>query len=280
MRPFAEVISELSRGDIKVVYSDLDGTLLGPSGSLFAAPGGGVTRAAADAIVALREAQIALVPASGRTVEQMREGARILGATDFIAELGGLTFYGLEGLIVRNYGAFTGTGTPFEAMARSGAGALLLEEFEGKLEPHSPWAMQPRECSMLFRGYIDQEEADALLERAGHRWLDVRDNGIIGRTFDDLAVDEVHAYHLMPRGVDKSAAVAADLTRRGCSKEQAVAIGDSPSDAVLAGEVAAVFIVANGRDHVEATGPWPNNVGATTAANGDGFAEAVQGVLG
>ncbi|MGH7425573.1 MAG: HAD hydrolase family protein, partial [Candidatus Methylomirabilales bacterium] len=187
--------------------------------------------------------------------------------------------YEAEDLVVRNYGAFEGAGTPFDAMARTGAGALLLEEFVGRLQPHTPWALQPRECSMLFRGQIVERDAHELLEQAGHRWLDVRDNGVIGRSFDGLSVDEVHAYHLMPRGVDKGTAVAADLVRRGCAREQAIAIGDSPSDAVLADYVAGVFIVANGREHVEAAGPWPNTVVGTEGAHGDGFAEAVLGVL-
>ncbi|MGH2652681.1 MAG: HAD hydrolase family protein, partial [Actinomycetota bacterium] len=211
---------------------------------------------------------------------QLRESARILGATDFIAELGGLTYYDLGNEIVRNYGAFRGRGTPYEAMARSGAAAVLLGEFPGHLEPHAPWAFENRECSMLLRGLVDESAARGILHEAGHSWLDLRDNGVIPRTFEGMDLPEIHAYHLVPAGVDKASAVRADLARRSLRGAEAVAIGDAPSDAALTEEVGAVFIVANGRENVERSGPWPDGVYATEGANGDGFAEAVLRVLG
>ena len=42
-------------GRIRVVYADLDGTILGPGGSLFARTDGDATVAAAEAIGALLE---------------------------------------------------------------------------------------------------------------------------------------------------------------------------------------------------------------------------------
>jgi hypothetical protein len=263
----------------RVLYTDLDGTLLGPGGSLFAGADG-VTRGAAEAVAALHEAGVILVPTSGRTASQLRESARILGANDFIAELGGLTYYDLGKEIVRNYGAFRGRGTPYEAMARSGAAAVLLGAFPGRLEPHAPWAFENRECSMLFRGLLDEATARAVLDDGGHSWLDLRDNGIIRRTFEGLVLPEIHAYHLVPAGVDKASAVRADLERRGLRKEQAVAVGDAPSDAALSGVVGAVFIVANGRENVERSGSWPDGVYATQGPSGDGFAEATLTILG
>lgn len=263
----------------RVLYTDLDGTLLGPGGSLFAGADG-VTRGAAEALAALHEAGVILVPTSGRTADQLRESARIFGANDFIAELGGLTCYDLGKEIVRNYGVFRGRGTPYEAMARSGAAAVLLGAFPGRLEPHAPWAFENRECSMLFRGLVDETAARTVLDVGGHSWLDLRDNGIVRRTFESLDLPEIHAYHLVPAGVDKASAVRADLERRGLRKQQAAAIGDAPSDAALTGEVGAVFIVANGRENVERAGPWPDAVYATQGPSGDGFNEAVLKILG
>jgi hydroxymethylpyrimidine pyrophosphatase-like HAD family hydrolase len=287
VRPAAEHLPELARQvDLRVVYADLDGTLLGPGGSLFAAPDGQVTMRAAEAVAALHRARVALVPISGRTVQLVREAARLLGCPSYIAELGGLTSF--DGEIVHDYGAFRGSSTPFEAMARSGAAALLLEAFAGRFEPHAPWAHLDREASMLFRGKVDLDEAGELLNRSGFDWLSLQDNGIIPRhmpgsgkdRFPALEVDEVHAYHLVPRGVSKAAAAAADLAHRGLGPNAAVGVGDSPADAELAHHVAAVFVVANGRRAVEAGRAWPHNVYVTDASYGDGFAEVIFALLG
>lgn len=287
MRPAAEHLPDLARRlDLRVVYVDLDGTLLGPGGSLFAAPDGQITMRAAEAVAALHRAGIALVPISGRTVDLVREAARLLGSRSYIAELGGVSSF--DGEIVHDFGSFSGKGTPFEAMARSGAAALLLETFEGRFEPHAPWAHFAREASMLFRGNVALEEARALLDRSGFDWLSLEDNGIIPRLlpgsgadrFPGLEVDEVHAYHLVPRGVSKATGAAADLARRGLGPDSAVGIGDSPADAELAGHVAAVFVVANGRRAVEAGGDWPDNVYVTEGSYGEGFAEVVFALIG
>jgi len=261
------------------VYIDLDGTLLGPGGSLFAAADGGVTRAAATAVAALLEAGGELVPLSGRTALQVRETARLVGARASIAELGGVTWYE-DGEVVRDAGEFPGGGSPHEAMVRGGVGGLLLEAFPGRLEPHAPWAFLDRECSMLLRGHVDASEAEATLERAGFGWLQVTDNGVIRRTFPGLRTVETHAYHVLPRGISKAKAAAADMARRGLDPARCVAVGDSPADAALAGVCGAAFIVANGREDVERGRVDAPNLYATEAPYGDGFAEAVRALLG
>jgi hydroxymethylpyrimidine pyrophosphatase-like HAD family hydrolase len=286
VRAAADHLSEVARRlELRVVYVDLDGTLFGPGGSLFTAPDGSITLRAAEAVAAVHRAGIDLVPLSGRTVHHVREAARLLGSASFIAELGGVASF--EGQIIQDHGAFSGPGSPFEAMARSGAAAVLMETFAGRFEPHTPWAHLDREVSMLFRGHVDPGEARKLLDGAGFDWLSLEDNGIIPRKlprtgadrFPGLAVEEVHAYHLVPRGVSKAAAAAADLARRGLGPEAAVGFGDSPADAELASAVAAVFVVANGRKSVEAGGPWPDNVYLTEASYGEGFAEIVFALL-
>ena len=66
--------------------------------------------------------------------------------------------------------------TIFDQIEDSGAPALLLERFAGRLEYHDPWHRE-REVSHLFRGLVDAFEADALLEQAGHGDLRLVDNG-------------------------------------------------------------------------------------------------------
>ena len=261
----------------RVVYTDLDGTLLGPGGSLFATDRGGVTLEAAEALSALHRAEIAVVPISGRTAPQVIETARVIGARDFVAELGGITVYGLGEETVRDHGAYRGGGTPHNAMFRDGVPGMLMDAFPGTLEPHAPWAFMPRESSMLFRGHVSLEEAREALTAAGYGWLDLLDNGVIPRAYPALEVEEVHAYHLLPKGVTKASAAAADLARRGVDRERAIAVGDSPSDAALAEAVGTVCIVANGRLAVEAEGH--ETAFATTASYGAGFAEVARAFL-
>ena len=258
----------------KVVYTDLDGTLFGPGGSLFAGTDRSVTERAAEALLALHRAGVALIPVSGRTVKQVRETARLLGATDFIAELGGVTCYEGGSVVVRSPGSFGRGGTPFEALAASGAAGLLLDGYAGSIEPHAPWGWEDRERSMLLRGRVDVAEVRGLLDRSGYDWVDIQDNGIVSGTYPGLAFDEVHVYHLAPKGVDKASAVRGDLARRSVVAEEAVAVGDSATDAALAPFVGAVFIVANGRRALNGL-PVGQNVYATDGAYGDGFAEAV-----
>ena len=255
----------------RVVYTDLDGTLLGPGGSLFAGPAGGITHRAAQAVAALHQAGVSLVPVSGRAEVRVREAARLLGADGYIAELGGIRARGDR--VVRDHGAYRGRATPYEAMARSGAAGFLLGVFAGTLEPHAPWSYDGREVSMLFRGHVRLDDVHARLEAAGYDWLRLHDNGILRRTFPGLDVDEVHVYNLLPRGVSKATAVTADLAERSVPPEDAAAIGDSPSDLALSGHVATVFLVTPTDE------PLPPNVTVTGATHGEGFAEAVSRML-
>lgn len=268
---------ELSALRVRVVYADLDGTLLGPRGSLFAGPDGATGEGAA-AVARLLAAGVDLVVVSGRTRDQVSPPAHILGATAYIAELGGILVERGEDVqeeVVTNYGAFRGPGTPHQALTRSGVGGLLLEAYPRRLEPHTPWSDWPREVSMMFRGQVDLAGARRLLSGAGFDWLDLADNGTIPAPpdrFPGLGVEEVHAYHLVPAGVSKASAVALDRERRGLTRDRCVAIGDSPSDAAMAAEVGAFFLVSNGT----LDGAAADNVYALERPNGLGFAEAVR----
>jgi len=258
-------------GTPEVVYVDLDGTLLGPGGSLFAGLEEAVTSRAADALAGMHRAGVTVVPMSGRTEEQVREVARVIGARGFIAELGGVV--SREGAVEHRHGDAPGGSSPADAMLRSGGPGLLVERLPGRLVPHTPWSDLHRDATLLFRGNVDLGEVAALLDRCGYGWMVLHDNGIIRRDFDDVDADEVHAYHLAPRGVSKAAAVAHDVRARGIDPLRAAVVGDSPADADAGAEVGTCFLVANGAWVAEGStddGPY-----VTDAAYGDGFAEAV-----
>lgn len=260
--------------DLKVLYTDVDGTLLGPGGSLFAGARGLSTGEAATALLRLRQAGVELVLMSGRTRRGLHEVARVVGASAYIAELGGLLIVGAEEPI-EDTGSFGGPGSLPDALARAGVAGLLLERFRGRLEPVAPWT----EVSVMFQGLVDVAEAEAVLEEAGFAWLGLRDNGRLRRLLPHLDVPEVRAYHLLPRGVSKASAVRRHQEIRGVPRGATAAVGDSLADLEVADVVGRFFLVANGLGAI-ADAALPSNGVVTDRAHGDGFADAVRSLLG
>ena len=72
----------------RIVYTDLDGTMVGPRGSFWHTADRELTAGPADALLRLHRSGVALVLVSGRTFEQVVEAARIFAADGAIAELG------------------------------------------------------------------------------------------------------------------------------------------------------------------------------------------------
>jgi hydroxymethylpyrimidine pyrophosphatase-like HAD family hydrolase len=248
---------------IRCVYTDLDGTLLGKGASLFRTAEGEFTLLAARALEACHRAGVEVVIKSGRRRAQVMEDARLLGQTSYIFEVGSgmmidgeLTF--LTGELQPRDGV-----TIHQQIEETGAPALLLSRYEGRLEPHSPWHVG-REVSHLFRGLIDVGEANDLLASEGHSGLRLVDNGEIGPA--------THTFHLIPAAASKARAVAAHMRARGYEREQCIAVGDSREDLDVAEVVGRFFLVANAVAGDSSRFP---NVERTEAAMSEGFYEAV-----
>jgi hydroxymethylpyrimidine pyrophosphatase-like HAD family hydrolase len=274
--PLAEAGSTLDGLAPVVLFSDVDGTLVGRGGSLLADLDGSPSLAAAEALVTARRAGLEIVLVSGRTRAQLFEAGRLLGLRDAIGELGTVLLLGREvelrwGQAPRDLGD-----TPAEALERSGALRTLLERFAGKLEPHAPWH-QGRQGTALLRGQVDPAEVDAVLEAEGFGWARLKDNGRLRGPYPHLGGGETHAFHLLPAGVGKAATAAAYLARRQLDPRNAAAVGDGPADLEIADAVGATFLVANGawaagRD----TG---REVIVTGSSAGEGFAEVVDALV-
>jgi hydroxymethylpyrimidine pyrophosphatase-like HAD family hydrolase len=248
---------------VRCLYTDLDGTLLGKGASLFRTAEGDFTLLAARALEACPRAGAEVVIKSGRRRAQVMEDARLLGQTSYIFEVG-------SGLVIDGELSFlTGDLQPREGLTihaqieQSGAPALLLDRYAGRLEPHSPWHTD-REVSHLFRGRVEAPEANELLASEGHGGLRLVDNGEIE--------GGLHAFHLIPAASSKAAAVAAHMRARGYAREDCVAVGDSAEDLDVAGVVGRFFLVANA-DIADVSG-FPG-VERTEAAMSEGFYEAV-----
>lgn len=243
-RPLSTIRHELAQ--IRVVYTDLDGTMLGPGGSFVHDPKGEPTDAPVRALNSARKAGVEIVPTSGRALRGLQTDARLLGMGSVIAEMGALIGDDFGRTVIRLFGdtPIEGDEMPARTMERVGAVDLIHERFGDRLESHTPWSAW-RECTHLFRGRVDVAEVDAALAEAGFDWLTLHDNGRLHGAYLGLAQGESRAYHLIPRGVSKGAGVTAHLQHRGWKPEEAIAIGDAYADLQLAGSTAWCVIVGD-----------------------------------
>ncbi|HYB25870.1 MAG TPA: HAD hydrolase family protein [Solirubrobacteraceae bacterium] len=234
---------------MRCAYVDLDGTLLGPGGSLLHGADGRFALDGVRALQACARAEVELVLYSGRRQTSVFEDARLIGSSSYIFEIGcGLVLDGKLEWLTDGVVPSAERGTIHEQVERSGAPALLLERYAGRLEYHTPWSLG-REVSHLFRGAVDPSEANELLADAGYDWLRLVDNGVVRAAHEQMTgLPVIHAYHLIPAGASKARAVARHMQARGYAREDCIAIGDSREDMDAAAVVGAFWLVANALD--------------------------------
>jgi hydroxymethylpyrimidine pyrophosphatase-like HAD family hydrolase len=272
---------------IRCMYVDLDGTLLGRGASLVHDGEGRVDTTGLRAIEACLRAGVEIVLMSGRRQLQVAEDARLLGQDSYIFEAGACVVLGGDARLGGEEHWLTGELTPGEStiaeqIERSGAPALLLAHYEGRLEYHEPWHLG-REVSHLFRGLVDAFEVDQLLAAHGHGDLRLVDNGVVQRRSPALAgLPHVRGYHLVPATASKAAAVAFHMRVRGYARDQTVAVGDSREDLACAEHTGTLWLVGNAvrRDPSirEAVAAY-DNVRIAEAEYGAGVYEAVVSTL-
>jgi hydroxymethylpyrimidine pyrophosphatase-like HAD family hydrolase len=231
---------------VDCLYVDLDGTLLGRGGSLLRAGDGAFSPLGVRALEACFRADVEVVIYSGRRQESVFDAARLIGSSAYIFELGcGLVVDGELEWLTGGVEPSVEAGSIFDQIERSGASALLLDRYAGRLEYHTPWSVG-REISHLFRGEIDLEEAHDELAAAGFDWLRLVDNGVISELTGRMpGVEVVHAYHLIPAAASKARAVARHIRARGYDPARCIAVGDSREDMDAAEVVGAFWLVAN-----------------------------------
>jgi hypothetical protein len=227
-------------------YLDLDGTLLGQGASLLHDGEGHVSLLGARAIEACLRADVEVVLMSGRRRAQVAEDARLLGQSAFIYEVDVLSLDGEEHWLTGDL--VPGELNVYEQIEASGAPALLLDSYPGRLEYHEPWSAE-REISHLFRGLVDADEVDLLLREHGHENLRLVDNGTVSHRSPALTnLPQVRGYHLVPATASKAAAVALHMRARGLERSRTFAVGDSREDLAVAEHVNTFWLVANALD--------------------------------
>jgi len=266
---------------LRCVYADLDGTLLGPGGNLFAAGDKGFSLLGARALEACARAGVELCVVTGRRRHAIAELARLLGQTSAVFEAGAGVL--LDGEVHWLTGDWQPGKTTIHAqVAAAGAPGEVLQQQRGRLEDHDPWSAG-REVSHLLRGLVDVTEADRVLGDAGLQSLRLLDNGGVHRRSPALAgLEQVRAYHLVPRAVSKAAGVGFHRRARQYEREQTIACGDSPEDLQMAAAVGAFWLMANAVDHdpaMRAKIADVPNARITEDAYGGGVHEAVVSTL-
>jgi hypothetical protein len=262
---------------LRCLYLDLDGTLLGRGGSLLHDGEGGISLLGARALEACLRADVEIVLMSGRRKETMIENARLVGATSYIYEAGSvLVFEGEEHWLTGSHRP--GPVSVHDQIWDSGAPAMLLERYAGRLEYHEPWHVG-RQVSHLMRGQVDVGEVDVLLAAEGHGDLRLVDNGVVGRRSPALrSCDHVRSYHLLPAGASKAMGVAAHQAARGLHRSETMGVGDSREDLETAGYVGEFWLVANAVEKDPSLSRvivGRPNVRVAQGAHGQGVYEAV-----
>ncbi len=266
---------------VRCLYLDLDGTLLGRGASLLHDGEGKVSVEGVRAVQACLRAGVEVVLMSGRRKAQLAEDARLLGQSSYIYEAGAcVVLDGEERWLTGSM--LPGELTIAQQIERSGAPALLLEHYAGRLEHHDPWHTE-REVSHLFRGLVDAGEADRVLAEHGYEGLRLVDNGSVSRRSPALGgLSQVRGYHLVPAGVSKAAAVAFHRRALGHPREATFAVGDSREDLACAEHVQTFWLVANApqRDPtIREALAGHENVRLCEAPHGAGVYEAVVSTL-
>lgn len=231
--------------DLKVVYTDIDGTLVGPGGCFFRLADRSFSTEPAETLIRAIQAGIDVVPVSGRNVSQILHDSRMLGLKNYIAEMGAAIVHDLHNITCNFEYADSGNGqTIYQQVEKTGAVKDLINNFAGYLEYHEPWSAD-RDFTAVLRGSVDVNQANAFLANYPFK-LQFVDNGKIDRISPTLKVTETHAYHVIPYGVSKSSAVKKDIEMRRISKNTTIALGDAATDLDFADEVGAFFLVKNG----------------------------------
>src|SRR5579859_4615456 len=138
----AVIASVWSAPTMRCVYLDLDGTLVGPGGSLLRDADGGFSLDGVRALQACARAGAEVVLYSGRRQSSVDDAARMIGATAYTFEVGcGLVIDGELEWLTDGIEPSAEQGSIYDQIEASGAPGLLLERYGGRLEYHTPWSI-------------------------------------------------------------------------------------------------------------------------------------------
>lgn len=234
--------------DLKVIYTDLDGTLFNDQGCIIKDCEGNFYFEVVKLFERIAKKNWDIVLVSGRNKLQLRNNSMLFGVKNYITELGSELVHNLgEKVYVTfdnekyNY-EITKCGKDLVNIIR-----ILKEAFPNKIDSNLNWSID-RTFNALFFGDVDLEKANRILKDAGYEGMVLVDNGFSKLVKLNLDVENMRIYNLMPRGVDKSSAIKLDKKLRNFKDENCIALGDSIEDLKMAPVVKYFFLM---RDAIE-----------------------------
>jgi len=236
---------------LKVIYTDLDGTLFNERGCLIKDHKDCYYFDAVRLLRDINDRKMDIVTVSGRNKYQLRYIAQMIGVENYIAELGAELIYALGEKV---YPTFDDNNSKYE-LTNGGKDLLKITEllrknFPGRIESKIEWSKY-RSYNALFFGEIDLGRANRMLESEGYEGLILVDNGFSSLVTLELDVKRLHIYNLMPAGVNKSNGVILDKKIRNFNTDNCIALGDSLEDLKMACEVKYFFLMRNALEHKE-----------------------------
>jgi HAD superfamily hydrolase (TIGR01484 family) len=230
---------------LKVIYTDLDGTLLNDQGCLIKDVNNRFYFEGVKLFETIARNNWDVVLVSGRNKIQLRYNAMLIGVKNYIPELGCEMVYNLGEKV---FVTFDNLKYKYE-ITKGGKDLvriieLFREYFPGKIDSYLDWSMD-RTYNALFFGEVDVEHANEILRENGYEGLVLVDNGFSKLVTLDLNVEHLRIYNLIPKGVDKSSAIKLDKKVRKLKTESCIALGDSAEDLKMAKEVHAFFLMSD-----------------------------------
>ena len=292
-RPTGELAERLR--NIKYVFSDADGTML--TGAKATVRSDGTPSAElVQVLVELQQAGVQVVPTSGRNRSMLFEDARILGLPGWIAEMGGLLCTRQSSQPEWCY--FTGemeydpasVRTPHDWICETGVIDEILEHWPGDIETyHDNYVgFEYREVTVAMRGRVPDDEIQQVLDSFPLP-LYVADNGYVSKmngstTMVDVDMDhpqDVHTYHIMPRGLTKGTGIAEYMRLKGWNRDEVLGAGDSPADCEIAEACGLFLFMSNGLSHpmAEVELARYDNAVVSRLPSTDGWVEAMRALL-
>ncbi len=280
-----------SLGRIRHVISDTDNTMICHSTALRDAAGR-PSDELPRTLVAMASVGMDVIPCTGRNRAMIREDARILGLPGWIGEMGGILCLheGQEGgwryfTADMPYDPSCGR-TPHDVIMATGVVGRLLDRWYDCLETYNDnnIGYQYREVTVALRGAVMEDEAQRMLDETGLP-LYLADNGFVsrvtGKTILPAAqsghLEDVHTYHITPRGLDKGSAVRRYIELMGWDPAEVMACGDSPADCAMAPHVGTFLLMRNGIDNPKAQAALATSGNAWVSSRDatDGFCDAM-----
>lgn len=234
--------------NLKVIYTDLDGTLFNDQGCIIKDYEGNFYFEVVKLFERIAKKNWDIVLVSGRSKQQLRYNSMLIGVKNYITELG------CE--LVHNFGekayiTFDDKKYDYE-ITNCGKDLIniikiLKEAFPNKIDSNPDWSIG-RSFNALFFGDIDLAKANRILKDAGYEGLVLVDNGFSKIVKLNLDVEHLRILNLMPKWVDKSSAIKLDKKLRSFKDENCIALGDSIEDLKMAPAVKYFFLM---KDAVE-----------------------------